>query len=110
MANRSVTILGINTDGTLILSDRESTAVNPGDTVTWAIGADAGAVKVTKLVDSSGTNLFSPVPAFQTRTATWLGTINPAAKKGLLATYNISYTIGTSTTESRVAAKIQVNP
>jgi plastocyanin len=110
MANHSVTVLGINPDGTLILSDRESTAVNPGDTVTWAIGADAGTVKVTKLTDSSGTNIFSPVPVFQSRTATWLGTINPAAKRGLLATYNISYTIGSNPTESRVAAKIQVNP
>jgi hypothetical protein len=76
MANHTITIEGINSDGTLKLSDGGVTTASPGDTVTWVIGNNSGLASITGIIDDSTINVFSqdPVPVSST---SWQGTVNP---------------------------------
>jgi outer membrane receptor for ferrienterochelin and colicin len=50
MANRPITIQGINPDNTLILSDNGNTVASRGDTITWNIGNNSGVTSITELL------------------------------------------------------------
>lgn len=78
MANRPITIQGINSDGSLILSDNGNTVANRGDTVTWIIGNNSGVASISSIHDTSAVDVFSPDPTRQPGgSQNWQGTINP---------------------------------
>lgn len=92
MANRPITIEGIDTDGKLILSDRGNTVVDPGDTVTWIIGPSSGVNEITGIINNSEINIFSEGPARVGNSKNWRGTVNPNIPRGSEEDYDIAYT------------------
>jgi hypothetical protein len=109
MPNRPITILGINPDHSLILSDHGNTNVDPGDTVTWSIGNNSGVSSITSIPDNSTVDVFNPDPAVQPNSTSWQGTVNPNITRGSVETYTINYTAGSSPTVYRFDPKISVN-
>lgn len=76
MANRPITIQGINSDGTLILSDNGNTVASRGDTVTWIIGNNSGVASISSIHDTSLVDVFNPEPTKMPGNSTsWQGTI-----------------------------------
>jgi hypothetical protein len=110
MANRPISISGINQDGTLILSDNGSTNVNPADTVTWQVGPNSGVASITGIVDSSANDIFFPDPARVANSSSWQGTVNPLIARGSEETYTINYTRSNGNEAGSFDPKIQVNP
>ena len=110
MANRPISISGINPDGSLILSDNGSTFVNPADTVTWQIGPNSGVSTITGIVDSSVNDVFSPDPAQMANSTNWQGTVNPGIARGSEETYTINFTRADGNGMGSYDPKIQVNP
>jgi hypothetical protein len=109
MANRPITITGINQDNTLQLSDNGITTVNPGDDVTWMIGPNSGVASITAITDNSlPTDLFNPDPAPVANSTNWKGTINSNAARGAEEYYTIGYT-KTSGESHQFDPKIQIN-
>lgn len=91
MANWTITILGINSDNTLKLSDGGSTTTSAGDTVAWVIGENSGVASITGIIDVSTIDVFSPDPVPVSSTS-WQGTINPTPPPRLeTETYSINY-------------------
>lgn len=110
MANRPVTITGINNDGTLQLTDNGNVSANPSDTVTWLIGANSGVQSIDAIVDKSlPTDVFNPDPTRQPNSTSWQGTINPAINSTVSETYIINYTDNNGVPH-RFDPVIQVNP
>lgn len=110
MANRPVTITGINEDGTLILTNNGNVSANPSDTVTWLIGANSGVRSIDAVVDKSlPTDVFNPDPSLQPDSSSWQGTINPAISSAISETYIINYTDDNGVAR-RFDPVIQVNP
>lgn len=110
MANRPISISGINPDGSLILSDNGSTNVNPADTVTWQIGANSGVAAITGIIDSSSIDIFFPDPAPLANSSSWQGTVNPLIARGSEENYTINYTRANGNETGSFDPKIQVNP
>lgn len=110
MANHTITITGINSDNTLVLSDNGVTTAAAGDTVTWVIGANSGVASITGIIDDNQVDVFSPDPVPATSTS-WQGTINPVAPSSQVTEiYTINYLkIGNATIYSS-DPEIQVNP
>lgn len=111
MANHTITILGINKDGTLKLSDGGKTSALPGDTITWVIGAASGVASITKIEDKSSINVFSSDPAPVSGSTNWQGTINPtppASKE--IEKYKIKYTKSGDGKEYSFDPEIEVKP
>lgn len=110
MANHTITILGINKDGSLNLSDGGTTTALPGDTITWVIGDGSGVASITGIVDNSQIDVFSPDPAPVSPTS-WKGTINPtqipAAETEM---YTINYTKVGSAKVFAMDPEIEVKP
>lgn len=110
MANRVITITGINNDGTLILSDGGTTTAEAGDTVTWVVANNSGVASITGIIDDSEIDVFSPDPV-PVNAVSWQGTINPTPPSSQeTEIYTINYLkIGDSKIHSS-DPKIQVNP
>jgi hypothetical protein len=110
MANRPITITGINPDNTLILSDNGNTNVDPGDTVTWQIGPISGVATINAINDkSTPVDVFNPDPAQLANSSSWQGTVNPYIARGTAETYTINYT-NTAGVQYTFDPTIQVNP
>ena len=93
MANRPITILGINADNSLDLSDHGKTIANPGDTVTWHVGHNSGVASITSIVNkASSPNVFNPLPAPLAGSSNWQGTIDPSITSVMEEDYSIGYT------------------
>lgn len=109
MANRTITITGINSDGTLILSDGGTTTANAGDTVTWVVGDNSGVASITGIIDDSEIDVFSPDPVPVSSTS-WQGTIKTTPPTSMeTEEYTINYLkIGDAVIHS-FDPKIQVN-
>jgi Tfp pilus assembly protein PilW len=110
MANRPISISGINPDGSLILSDNGSTNVNPADTVTWQLSPNSGVASINGIIDSSTTDVFSPDPARLANSSNWQGTVNPLIARGSEERYTINYTRANGSETGSFDPKIQVNP
>ncbi|HEX5652172.1 MAG TPA: hypothetical protein VFX58_03805 [Chitinophagaceae bacterium] len=112
MANRPITITGINpADNSLILSDNGTTVANPGDTVTWLIGQNSGVASITGITDNSTpTDVFNPDPAPVASSSNWQGTINPGINAATEEYYTINYTKTSTEGSFKFDPKIQVNP
>ena len=92
MANRPITILAINPDNSLELSDRGRTEANSGDTVTWIIGPNSGVASITSIAEKPGSpDVFNPDPAPLGGSSNWQGTIRQVSES-TEEEYNISYT------------------
>lgn len=110
MANRPITIEGINSDNALILSDRGRTIANPGDTVTWLIGNQSGVEAITSIDAKAGSpNVFNPDPGPVGGSTNWRGTIDPNISDDQEEDYSIGYT-KTSGGSFSFDPKIQVSP
>jgi hypothetical protein len=111
MANRPITILGIDPNSfALILSDHGITNVNPGDTVTWNIGANSGVASINSITETSGVDVFDPDPAVEPNSTSWQGTVNPTIARGSEESYTIYYTADNGGETHRFDPKISVNP
>ena len=110
MAHRPITILGINSDNSLNLSDRGNTIANPSDTITWHIAQNSGVASITSILNKAGSpNVFNPVPAPLANSSNWQGTIDPAINSSTEEDYSIGYT-KTIGGNFEYDPKIQVNP
>ena len=110
MANRPITITGINSDNSLILSDHGKTVANPGDTVTWLIGNQSGVEAITSIDAKAGSpNVFNPDPAPVGSSSNWRGTIDSSINDDVEEDYSIGYT-KTSGGNFTFDPKIQVSP
>jgi hypothetical protein len=93
MANRPITIQGINSDNSLDLSDHGNTTANPGDTITWHVGQNSGVASITSIVPKAGSpNVFNPVPGPLANSSNWQGTIDSAINSEMEEDYSIGYT------------------
>ena len=117
--DRIITITGSDANsGTLTLSDQGTTNADPGDQITWVIGANSGVASITGINDKpASTDVFSVEPALQPPTTNWLGTINPAIPRGSVESYTILWTTAGSGwlnsgggTAKSFDPKIQINP
>jgi len=109
MPNRPITILGVNSDNSLELSDRGNTVANPGDTITWHIGHNSNVTSITSILPKAGSaNVFNPVPGPLANSSNWQGTIDPAINSATEEDYSIGYT--TTSGGYVFDPKIQVNP
>ena len=111
MANRPITIEGINSDGTLDLSDKGITKVDRGDTVTWKIGRKSGVAAITGIIKKPGTtDIFAPNdPAPVESSSHWQGTVNPEIPPNSEEIYTINYTKVEGNEGGSFDPKIQVN-
>lgn len=110
--NHPITILGIDANGDLNLSDHGVTTTSPGDTVTWIIGPGSGVAYIRAIVDTSPpVDVFSPSdpPAPVGNSTNWKGTINPSITSPMEEDYCIHYT-KTDGTIGDHDPKILVNP
>lgn len=110
--NHIITILGIDQNGDLTLSDHGKTKTKPGDRVTWKISKDSGVAYIRCIVDTSPPiDVFLPKdPPHQVRGSTdWRGTIDPDITTIMEEEYCINYT-KTEGTIGRHDPKILVNP
>ena len=110
MANRPITIQGINPDNSLILSDHGNTTANRSDTITWNIGNNSGVASITSIVDNSNVDIFNPDPAVQPNSTNWQGTVSPYLQVPAEENYTINYTKSSSNEEFSFDPKISVNP
>jgi hypothetical protein len=112
MANRPITILGINpSDNSLILSDNGNTNVNPSDTVSWHIGQNSGVAAITAITDNNNsTDVFNPDPAPIANSTNWQGTVSPTIAKGTVENYTILWVAASGSGMFRYDPKISVNP
>jgi plastocyanin len=109
MANNTINILGINTDGTLNIVPPNEITVKPGDTVTWIINPNSGVASITGITDNSTINVFSIGPAQMPNSLNWQGTISSDITQPTFEYYTIAFT--TSSGENkRFDPKISVNP
>lgn len=93
MPVRPITILGINADNTLQLSDNGNTTASRGDTIQWIIGPNSGVGSISSIHDTSAIDIFSPDPQKQPGNSTmWQGTINPNLSIPAAESYCIYYT------------------
>lgn len=91
MADHTITITGIDSEGSLILSDNGSTTAYADDTITWVIGPSSGVASITAIIDQSSIDVFSPDPVPVSATS-WQGTINPTPPPSTQTeTYTINY-------------------
>ncbi len=110
--NHPITILGIEPNGHLILSDRGVTTTQPGDRVTWLIHPGSGVTKINAIVNlSMPVDVFSPndPPRPVGQSVNWQGTINPDIQTLMEEEYCIHYTKTDGTTNNS-DPKIIVNP
>lgn len=111
MANRPIRITGIDSDGSLILSDHGTTEVNPGDTVTWIIGQNSGVAAITGIDNTGPDDVFAPNdPAPVGSSSNWQGTVNPQIPRGSEENYVINFTRGGGGGSGSFDPKIQVKP
>ena len=111
MANRPIRITGIDTDGSLILSDNGQTNVNPGDTVTWIIDQHSRVATITGIDNSGPDDVFAPNdPAPVGSSSSWRGTVNPQIPRNSEENYIINYTRTDGNESGSFDPKIQVNP
>lgn len=108
MANHDIVIKGINSDGTLDLSDHGKTDANHKDTVTWKIKKESNVERIDSIVPkSTSINLFSKQPAPTDSTGRiWKGTIH--SKLSGTEDYTIGWTAVGNTTPRFFDPKIQV--
>jgi hypothetical protein len=109
MANRPITIQGINPDNTLILSDNGNTVASRGDTITWNIGNNSGVTSITGIIDNSAVDIFSPDPSLQPNSSSWQGTVNPNLAIPTEEDYTIAFTRTGENETLKYDPKIQVN-
>jgi hypothetical protein len=113
MANRPINITGSDTTtGALTLSDNGNTNVDPGDTVTWNIGASSGVGSISAISEDAGsTDVFNPDPAkMPGNNSSWQGTVNPSIAKGSLENYTITWYSTSGGGPYNYDPAIQVNP
>ena len=111
MANRPIHITGIESDGSLILSDNGQTNVDPGDTVTWIIDNGSGVAAITGIENSGPDDVFAPNdPAPVGSSSNWRGTVNPEIPPNSEENYIINYTRKNGRGSGSFDPKIQVNP
>ena len=108
MANRPITIEGIDPNGQLILSDRGNTIVDPGDTVTWLISPQSGVKEITAIINNSEVNIFSEGPSKIGNSKNWRGTVDPNVARGSEEDYDIAYTKNGSSGSQLFDPKISV--
>jgi hypothetical protein len=88
-----ITITGINSDGTLQLSDKGITTASRGDTIQWIIGNGSGVLKIVEIIDSSSIDVFSPDPKTLSSNPTiWSGKVSNNLTPPCQETYSINYT------------------
>lgn len=109
MANRPISIKGIDNQGNLILSDNGKTNVDPGDTVTWSIQPKSGVAEITGVVYGSGVNVFSSVPSRVGNSNNWRGNVDPKIPRGSEEKYDINFKRNGSNTIEIHDPKITVN-
>ena len=75
----TITITGINPDGSLILDDNGTTSTHRTDTVTWKIGPNSGVWEIVDIRDTSNLDVFNPDPrgVGNGNGRNFEGTINP---------------------------------
>lgn len=110
MANRIITITGIESNDDLILSDGGMTTANAGDSIAWIIDGNSGVASITAITEIAGVDVFSPDPT-PLSSISWGGLINPIPPTSQKTeTYTINYLkIGDATIYTS-DPKIQVNP
>jgi len=109
MANRPISIKGIDNQGNLILSDNGKTNVDPGDTVTWLIKPKSGVAEITGVVYGSGVNVFGSGPSRVGNSNNWRGTVDPKIPRGSEEKYDINFKRNGSNTIEIHDPKIMVN-
>lgn len=71
-------IEGINSDGTLALSDSGKTKAHRGDTIEWIIDKGSGVASISAIMDTSEADVFKPNPKrSKVGSKNWQGRINP---------------------------------
>lgn len=95
--DRIITItLGDPATKALTLSDQGTTNVDPGDQVTWVIGANSGVASIRVQEKPDSTDVFNPDPAPIANSTSWMGTVNPNISGGT-ERYNIFWVpVGTT--------------
>ncbi len=91
--DRIITIIkGDIKTGNLTLSDEGTTNTDPGDQVTWKIGAGSGVAEITAITEKEGSSdVFSPDPTQLSNSSDWQGTVNPDLENGAKEYYTISW-------------------
>lgn len=116
--DRIITIThGDPATGILTLSDKGTTNVDPGDQVTWVIGAGSGLASIAGIIDKPNSpDVFNPDPKQLPNSTSWEGTINPNIAPGSVESYTIAWTtVGSGWLNSGAGTpksydpKIQVN-
>ncbi|SMD46152.1 hypothetical protein SAMN00777080_4832 [Aquiflexum balticum DSM 16537] len=108
MRNHKITIKKIFPNGSLDLSDKGKTEVDPGDTVTWKIGRRSGVKEITGIINNSEINIFSEGPTRVGNSKNWEGTVDPNIPRGSEEEYEIAYTKTGSSANQMFDPKISV--
>ena len=109
MKNHKITIKKIFPNGSLDLSDKGKTEVDPGDTVTWIIHPHSGVNEITGIINNSEINIFSKGPSrVGGKSKNWKGTVDPNIPRGSEEDYDIAYTKTGSSANRMFDPKISV--
>lgn len=109
MKTVTITILSINPDGTLNLSDGGTSDVSIGDTVQWEIGPNSGVASITGIEDNVDLDIFYPDPALDPGSSQWSGVVRTGLTLPCEETYTIHYTTTSTNEVHRYDPKIQVD-
>lgn len=109
MANHRIKIKGINSDGTLKLSDGGYTAASKKDKVTWHISHDSGVSSITSIDKKpSSPEIFSTHP--HKKGKNWQGVISSTAPDYSVYDYSISWLADDESVPHLYDPKISVKP
>jgi len=103
-----ITIEGINSDGSLTLSDNGVTVASPGDTILWLIAPKSGVKAITAIHDNSSIDIFSPDPAPVGGSSNWSGQVT-LGLQNCEEDYTIMFTKESDDITYKFDPKIQVD-